>query len=58
MIFGKKVPDVSAYTMGEYFVEIMVSHNVSEISAFLHFTQKFKIATKNEGKMFFAKSAR
>ena len=31
------------------FVEIALSHTVSEINAFLHFTQKFKMAAKNKG---------
>ena len=37
------------------FNEIALSHIVSEINAFLHFTQKFKMATKNGGKMIFGK---
>ena len=32
------------------FVKIAQSHTVSEINSILHFTQKFKMATKNGGK--------
>ena len=32
-------------------VEIALSHTVSKINAFLHFVQKFKMATKNGGKI-------
>ena len=39
----------------KYFNEIAQSRIVSEINAFLHFTQKFKMATKNGGKMIFGK---
>ena len=33
------------------FVEIALPRSVSEINAFLHLTQKFKMAAKNGGKM-------
>ena len=56
MIFGKKVPDDSTDTLGvKNFVEIALSRTVSEINAFLRFTQKFKMATKNDGKTIFGK---
>ena len=35
------------------FIEIALSHSVSKIYGFLRFTQKFKIATKSGGKIFF-----
>ena len=38
------------------FVETALSRTVSEINAFLHFTQKFKMTAKNGGKTFFGKS--
>ena len=38
------------------FDQIAVSRTVSQIDAFLRFTQKFKMATKNVGKMIFGKS--
>ena len=40
----------------KHFVEIALSHSVSEINTFLHFTQKFKMAAKSGGKTFFEKS--
>ena len=39
------------------FVEISLSRTVSEINAFLHFSQKFKMAAKSGGKMLFCKSS-
>ena len=42
---------------GQKFVEIVLSPTVSEINVFLRFTQKFKMATKNGGKMIFEKSS-
>ena len=43
-----------ADTLGlKNFVEIALSHTVSSIIAFLHFTQKFKMAAKNGRKIFF-----
>ena len=38
------------------FVEIALSHTVSEINLCLHFTQKFKMVAKNGGKTIFGKS--
>ena len=38
------------------FVEITLSHIVSKINVFLHFTQKFKMAAKNGRKAIFGKS--
>ena len=37
------------------FVEIALSRTVSEMNAFLHFTQKFKMAAKNGRKMILEK---
>ena len=42
--------------MGKNFVKISLACYVSEINAFLLFTQKFKIATKSCGKTIFGKS--
>ena len=42
--------------MVKKFTEIALSHTVSKINAFLHFTQKFKMAAKNGGKTIFEKS--
>ena len=39
----------------KHFVEITLSHTISEINAFLHFAQKFKMAAKNGGKTIFGK---
>ena len=38
------------------FVEIALSRIISKIKALLHFTEKFKMASKNCGKRFFGKS--
>ena len=39
---------MTAYTsQAKNFVKITLSHTISEINAFLRFTQKFKMATKN-----------
>ena len=38
------------------FVEINLSHSVSDINGFLRLTQKFKMASKSAGKRFFGKS--
>ena len=48
---------VSRYPGAQKFLQISLSHTVSEINALLHFAQKFKMATKNGGKMIFEKSA-
>ena len=52
--FCEKSPVDSADTLGvKNFVEIALSRSVSEISAYLCLTQKFKMAAKSGGKMFF-----
>ena len=52
------MPVDSAYTLGvEHFVKITLSCTISEINAFLCFTQKFKMAAKNGGKTIFGKVA-
>ena len=53
----KKWPVDSADTQRvKIFVEIALSHSVSEMNAFLRLTQKIKMAAKNSGKMIFEKS--
>ena len=55
--FWEKSPVDSADTLRvKNFVEIAPSHTVSEINTFLHFMQKFKMATKNGGKTILGKS--
>ena len=55
--FWEKSPVDSADTLGvKNFKEIAVSHTVSEINVFLHFTQKFKMAAKNGGKTILRKT--
>ena len=55
--FGEKLPVEFSYTLWvKNFVEIALSRFVSEIKAFLCFTQKFKIAAKSGGKTIFGKS--
>ena len=55
--FWEKSPVDSADTLGvKNFDEIALSHTVSGINAFLHFTQKFKMAAKYGGKTIFGKS--
>ena len=52
--FGEKLPVDSADTLWvKNFVEITLSCSVSEINAFLHFMQKFKMADKSDGKIIF-----
>ena len=52
-----KLLDVSAYTLHtKNFIEITVSCTISETKVFLHFVQKFKMATKNGGKTIFGKT--
>ena len=47
---GKKLPDDSADILGfKTFAKIALSSTVSEINAFLHVAQKFKMAAKNGG---------
>ena len=54
---GKPFPDDSTDTLGvKSFVKIALSCTVSEISVFLCFTKKFKMAAKNSRKMIFGKS--
>ena len=36
----------------KHFVKIALSRSMSKINTFLHFTQKFKMATKSDKKMF------
>ena len=38
-------------------IEIVLSHTVSEINAFLRFTKKFKMAAKNGGKTIFGEKS-
>ena len=53
--FWEKSPDDSAHTLEvKYFTEITLAHKVSKINV-LHFTQKFKMTTKNGGKTIFGK---
>ena len=57
-LFCKKLPINCAHTLWvKHFVEIALSHCISEINAFLHFTQKFKMAAKSGGKRFLGKVA-
>ena len=52
--FCEKSPVDSADTLRvKNFVEIALSCSISEINTFLHFTQKFKMATKSGGKTIF-----
>ena len=54
----QKVPDDSASTLWvEKFIATAISQTISEINEFLHYAQKFKMATKNIGKMFFGKKS-
>ena len=46
---------VPTSSVPENFVKIALSHTFSEINAFLHFTQNFKMPTKCGGKMILAK---
>ena len=53
-IFAKKSPLDSADTLWvKNFVKIALSRSISKINAFLCLTQKFKMAAKSGGKMFF-----
>ena len=46
--FGPKVSDDPVYTLqAKNFVEIGLSHTISEINTFLHFMQKLKMAAKS-----------
>ena len=54
--FWQNIADDTVYTLGvKNFVEMAVSHTISEINAFLHFTQKFNMAVKNGRKTMFCK---
>ena len=56
--FWQNLADDSAYALQPTsFVEIALSHTISEVSALLHFTLKFKMVAKIGGKMFFHKNA-
>ena len=56
IFFKKNLPVHSAATLWvKNFVEISLSRSVSEISGFLHFTQKFKMAAKSGRKQFVGK---
>ena len=56
-IFGKNCQSTLGDTPTiKNFNEITLSGIVSEINAVLHFTQKFKMATKNGGKTIFGKN--
>ena len=56
-IFGENSPDDYADTPRvKHFTEIAVFCTVSKINAFLCFTQTFKMAAKNGGKMIFGKT--
>ena len=54
--FWEKSPVDSADTLGvKNFDEIVLSRTVSEINVFMCFTQKFKMDSKNGGKMIYGK---
>ena len=56
--FCKMSPVHSADTLWvQNFVEIALSHTVSEMNALLRFTQKFKMAAKSGGKASFVKKS-
>ena len=56
MLVTQKVADDCVYPWDQNIVEITLYCAISEINAFLHFTNKFMMASKNEGgKQFFAK---
>ena len=54
--FGKSPVDSADTLRVKNFVEIALSCSISEISVFLHLTQKFKIAGISGGKIIFVKS--
>ena len=55
--FWEQLPVDSADTLWtKNVVEIALSRSVSEINAFLRFTQKFKMAAKSVGKTIFGNS--
>ena len=50
--FWEKLPVGTADTLWvKNFIKIALSRTISEISVFLSFTQKFKMAAKNGGKI-------
>ena len=54
--FCKMSPVHSADTLRvQNFVEIALSHTISEMNVLLRFTQKFKMAAKSGGKAIFVK---
>ena len=53
---GKLTEDSQDTPWVKNFVEIALSHSVSEMNSFLCLTQKFKMVAKKGGKMIFAKS--
>ena len=55
MKFQQKVPDDCVYPGSKIFVKIALSHTISEINVVLCFTQKYKRATKKDGKLIFGK---
>ena len=52
----KVTSTLATYPARKNFVEIALSHSVTEINRFLRLTQKFKMAAKSGGKTIFAKS--
>ena len=48
--FPERVPDDSAYTLPKISSKSVYLRPFPKINAFLRFTQKFKMATKNGGK--------
>ena len=57
--FGQILASDSAYTLQiKNFIEMAVSHIISEINVFLYFKQKFNMGIKSGGKTIFGKSFR
>ena len=55
--FWQNLTDEYVYTLGvKNFVNLSLSCTISEIHAFLNFTQKFKMAAKNDRKAMFGKN--
>ena len=57
-IFGKVAHSLCKYPGDQKFAKIALSRTVSEINGFLCFTQKFKMAAKNDGKTIFGGKSR
>ena len=55
-LLGTLTSTLCSYPVGQKFIEIALSHTISKINAFVHFTQKFKMAAKNGRKDFWKKS--